>query len=187
VHALREDYVNHQASTRRVRTGNLPNDWGALIDVLHGWGVLDDETAVLYRQIEQQRHASVHFNRDLLPARREPALEALQVIQRIIEAVLAPHGGPPRWIANTPGNSYLGLQAEAEPIVQRIFIPRCALVSPGHRLQYHENGAPEWLAFDDLDRRCEPLSDEQFAQRLADEEQRRARCASKDEATSTSP
>jgi hypothetical protein len=34
--ALRTDFVNHRATTRRVRAGKALNDWGALIQVLSG-------------------------------------------------------------------------------------------------------------------------------------------------------
>lgn len=107
--ALRADYLNYHATIKRVRRDRLGTDWGALIGVLHGWAVFDDEVAGTYRQLEAHRHAAVHFDPDLDVAAREPPREALLALQRIVERVLEPHGGPPRYIADTPGASYLSV------------------------------------------------------------------------------
>lgn len=57
--ALRQDYVNHPATTKRVRSGRLGAEWGALIAVLHGWGVLDDALTKTYEDLEALRHSAV--------------------------------------------------------------------------------------------------------------------------------
>jgi hypothetical protein len=164
--ALREDYLNHGATTKRVRSGRLGTEWGTLIGVLRGWGVFDEEVAETYRELERLRHAAVHFDPELPVAGREPALEALLALQRVVERVFEPHGGPPRYIADTPGDSYISLEAESEPLVRRVFLPHCALVSPAHRLEHDE--ADSWIVFDDVDFAPLALTDEQFAQGLKD-------------------
>lgn len=164
--ALRQDYMNHSATTRRVRSGRLGNEWGSLIDVLHGWGVLDGEVTRTYCELEALRHASVHFDPTLNAATREPALEALLALQTIVENVFEPHGGPPRYIANTTGASYVALAAEHEPLIQRVFLPHCALVSPEHRLEPSQSSPHEWIVYDCADHPCKQLTDEEFAQRL---------------------
>ncbi len=166
VHALRRDYINHSASTKAVKSGNLKNEWGSLIDVLQGWGVLDDETADAYRDLEDRRHAAVHFDPRPEAVGRESALAALLDLQQIVERVLAPHGGPPRYIDGISGNSYLSLDAEDEPIVRRIFIPNCALVSPAHRMEPDESFPGGWRVYDDDDYDCAALSDDEFAARI---------------------
>jgi hypothetical protein len=80
--------------------------------------------------------------------------------------VFEPHGGPPRYIANIPGASYLSLAAEQEPLIRRIFLPNCVLVSPAHRLERDDSTPTEWRVYDDLGYTCDPLTDEQFAERL---------------------
>ena len=141
--ALREDFVNHSATTKRVRTGNLGNAWGTLISVLEGWGILDKQVADIYRELESRRHAAVHFDPGLTAAGRDSALAALVALQEIVEHVFEPHSGPPRYIANIDGASYIASAAEQEPLVQRIFLPNCALVSPAHRL---ERTSQPWAA-----------------------------------------
>ncbi len=163
---LRVDFPNHRATTKRVRSGNLPSEWGSLITVLSGWDVFDDEVADLYRDLENRRHAAVHFDPTLRAGGRESALAALLALQQIVGRVFEPHGGPPRYIADTPGTSYLSLQAEQEPLVRRIFIPNCALVSPDHRLESDISVPGEWRVYDNSEYPSEPLTDEQFAERL---------------------
>jgi hypothetical protein len=103
---LRDDYINHPATTRRVRRQDVFADWGSAIEVLHGWGVLTDALVDRYRDLESRRHASVHYDPHVNAGEREPALQALKLIQEIIEGLFAPHGGPPTYIANTPGESF---------------------------------------------------------------------------------
>ena len=166
VQSLRQDYINHPATTKRVRSGRLSSEWGTLIDVLHGWTVLDDEVAATYHNLEMLRHAAVHFDPALPAEGREPALEALLALQEIVASVFEPHGGPPRYIAETPGAAYLSLDAEAEPLIKRIFLPHSALVSPTHRLEWSDEDSDEWIVYDDCVHPCAPLTDGEFAERL---------------------
>lgn len=53
--ALRVDFLNHPSTTKRVRSGNLGNEWGSLITVLHAWGVFDEDVADLYHELERRR------------------------------------------------------------------------------------------------------------------------------------
>ncbi len=163
--ALREDFVNHPATTRRVRAGTLGNEWGALISVLEGWGILDEQVAGIYRELENRRHAAVHFD-PTARAGRDSALAALLALQKIVEHVFEPHGGPPRYIANIDGASYIAFEAERESLIQRIFIPNCALVSPAHRLEADDSVPGGWRIYDDPDYPRESLTDEQFAELL---------------------
>lgn len=163
--ALRPDYLDHRSTPKQIRSGRLRPSWKPLIATLHAWGVLDEDTAATYGRLEARRHQAVHFDARLNADSREPALEALLDLQRIIAVVLEPHGGPPRYIPGTSGASFLSLRAEQEPLVRRIFIPNSVLVSPQYRLEYDRESAQGWVAYDDAD--CDgELSDEEFAQRL---------------------
>lgn len=164
--ALRGDYITHPATTKAVKSGNLKNEWSTLIDVLHGWGVLDGGTADAYRDLERRRHAAVHFDPRPEAVGRESALAALLDLQQIVQRVFAPHGGPPRYIDGVSGNSFLSIKAEQDPIVRRIFIPNCALVSPAHRMEADESSPGVWRVYDYDGYDCAPLSDEEFAARI---------------------
>jgi hypothetical protein len=84
---LRADYVNHPSTTKKVRSGSTSTNWKSLIDVLHGWGVLDDEIAEIYLELKDLRHTAIHFDPALSAAGREPALAALLALQQIVERV----------------------------------------------------------------------------------------------------
>jgi hypothetical protein len=162
---LRSDYANHPATTKRVRRGRPISDWGSLIGVLHEWGVLDEEVRDTYMQLEQLRHTAIHYNPSLSAGGREPALAALRAIQQIVGRVFEPHGGPPRYIADTPGSSYIAREAEEDPLIRRIFLPHCVLVSPVHRFEW-QGAVDEWTIYDDPDYPSDQLTDEEFAKRL---------------------
>jgi hypothetical protein len=70
-----------------------------------------------------------------------------ELIQKIIEGVFAPHGGPPRYV-----------EAEQMPLVKRVFLPRSALLSPAHRMfpQQTAEGIV-WEIVDDADYDPTPL------------------------------
>jgi hypothetical protein len=166
VHALRGDYMNHVATTQRVRSGNLRSEWGTLITVLHGWGVFSDQTAEVFRRLEEDRHQAIHFNADLEASEPAPALMSLLALQEIVEQVFGYHGDPPRYIADTPGMSYIALEAEQEPLIRRVFIPNCVLVSPAHYAEHDPSSSTGWVVYDDLDYACDPLTDAEFAARV---------------------
>jgi hypothetical protein len=167
IRALTPDYINHRATTKRARTGKPLTDWDAAIAVLHGWGVLSDSLAQTFRQLKERRHQSVHFEPSLLVAEREPALEALAMLQELIGAIFSPIGGPPRFVADAPGAAFLALAAEQEPLIKRIFLPRSVLVSPAHRLYPKETSEGiEFLVVDDADYDPTPLTDADYAAAL---------------------
>ncbi len=165
--ALRDDYTNHASTTKRVRRGHPLTNWRSAVEVLQGWGVLSDALAATYNELGGQRHAAVHFDPAVGAGLREPALLTLHLVQDIVEGVFSPHGGPPRFIAEVHGGSFLSLAAELTPIVRRVFVPRSALVSPAHRLVAAESSeATEWTILDDADYDATPLTDEGFAAAL---------------------
>lgn len=167
LNVLRSDYLNHPATTRRIRNGDVITHWGTAVDVLRRWGVLPDELAAHFRDLEAQRHRSVHFDEALAVAEREPALQAVHLIQRIIAGLFTPHGGPPTFIRDTLGASFFSLEAEEVPLVKRVFLPHSALLSPAHRM--YPNMTPsgyEWIIVDNADYDPTPLTDEQFAAAL---------------------
>lgn len=167
LNVLRADYLNHPATTRRIRNGDVITHWGTAVEVLRGWGVLSDGLAANFRDLEAQRHRSVHYNEALAAAEREPALQAVQLVQKIIAGLFTPHGGPPTYIRDTPGASFFSLQAEDVPLVKRVFLPHSALLSPAHRM--YPNTTPsgyEWIIVDNSDYDPTPLTNEQFAAAL---------------------
>lgn len=166
---LRQDYVNHPATTKRTRSNDVFTDWGSALQVLRGWEVIDDSTHAVYRALELQRHASVHFDPSVEAVSREPALQAVRAVQEIVGTIFTGHAGPPMYIDGVSGASFFSLSAEEVPLVKRAFLPRSALVSPRHRMQpgYTPTGEVVWQVLDDLDYDRAPLDDEGFVAALS--------------------
>lgn len=166
--ALRDDYVNHSSTTKRVRSKDSFTDWGAAVAVLHGWGVLDVPTRDIYLELEALRHASVHFDPTIDATSKEPALRAIRHIQTIVASLFPAAGGPPFFISGTVGASFFARSAEAIPLIRRIFLPRSALVSPHHGM--HPEPSPTGgvivRVLDDVDYSPAPLTDSEFTSAL---------------------
>lgn len=165
---LRDDYQNHPSTTKQVRLKQSFDNWRAATDVLHGWGVLDDDTRTKYRQLAKRRHASVHYDPQATADMRTAALQAIVLVQDIVSYLFAALGGPPKFIVGVPGASYFTQEAEQLPLVKRVLLPRCALLSPTSRIEPRllpngPNGNHEWLIFDDVDYDSRPLTDREFA------------------------
>jgi hypothetical protein len=96
---------------------------------------------------------------------RAAALQAIVLVQDIVSYLFAALGGPPKFIAGVPGASYFTQEAEQLPLVKRVLLPRCALLSPTSRIEPRllPNGNHEWLIFDDVDYDSRPLTDREFA------------------------
>ena len=166
ISVLRDDYVNHPATTRRIRRGDRP-EWNSAIEVLRGWGLLPEAVDEAYAELKMRRDASVHCDPVVRAGEREPALEALHLAQEIVAGMFAPIGGPPRFIAGVAGGSFLSLEAEQDPIVKRVFLPRSALLSPAHRMLPSETPVSiEWTIIDDPDYAPATLTDDEFAAAL---------------------
>jgi hypothetical protein len=159
--ALREDYRDHPATTPQVWKSRPMRNWPEGVQVLQDWGVLSSEQATRYEDLRRQRNAAAHFDVDVGPEQRAPALAALKDIQQIIEGVFSPHSGS-HFIPETRGAFFLRLEAEAIPFVRRILIPHSVLVSPRHEMNIGLDGS--WATTDDS--RYEPasLTDEEFAE-----------------------
>lgn len=162
---LRDDYVNHSATTRRLRAGRSITNWPIAISVLEDWQVIEGKTASGIKDLAQLRHRAVHFDKTVDASGPQAALEAIRLIQQFIEDVFSPHGLPPRFIADIAGASFFSLEAEQIPLVKRVFLPNCALLSPAHRMIASDiqRGGVTWSIYDDADYDPTPLSDEQFA------------------------
>lgn len=162
---LRDDFAGHEL-TKRVSKDSIDN-WKLGIGVLRAWTVLDEATAVKFNRLGRLRNQAIHFNLRQLheTGARAEALEAILLLQEIVDYLFTAYGGPPRFIAGTPGEAYLSLAAEAEPLVQRFYLPNCALVSRQHR--YVDYAQPTMQIVDNIDfetdHGLDALTDEEFA------------------------
>jgi hypothetical protein len=146
---LRGDYAGHPA-TAPVRVKESFDNWPTAIGVLKDWGVLTEESARDYRRLGRLRNDAVHYRPALEATARDAALEAVLVLQRLVEALFKPIGGPPLYIDGIVGASFLARASEDLPLVRRYYLPNAVLVSPRYELR--PGPAPgQFSCFDDAD------------------------------------
>lgn len=165
---LRADYARHPA-TARVRGRESFDNWPSAIRVLQDWGVLGDGFARDYLRLGRLRNAAVHYRPGLETEVREQALEAIVVLQRVVEGLFTPLGGPPLFIEEVTGASFLARASEDLPLVRRYYLPNAVLISPAHELHPGPTRA-EFFCLDDADygspQGCRDMTDEEFAHAL---------------------
>jgi hypothetical protein len=87
------------------------------------------------------------------------ALDAGRLLLRIVGGQFGFDGGKPWMIPNTPGEIFIKKQAESLPFVKQVFLPRCALVGPLHRL---ERDGDRWRVNDNHDYEDREITDDEF-------------------------
>lgn len=163
---LRDDYQDHP-QTRRVAKKSSIDDWTASIEALRGWGVLAPTAVSKYKRLHRLRIAAVHYVTPTLDqTARAEALEAIRLLQEIVQEVFSPHTGE-HYIEGTAGVFFVRLEAKSLPFVRRFLVPASTLVSPHHELDF-QSRPPRVL--DDAnyatDQGIDSLTDEEFAQRV---------------------
>lgn len=165
---LRGDYAGHPA-TARVLSRNSFDNWPSAIRVLQDWGVLTDQMARDYLRLSRLRNAAVHYRPGLETAARDQALEAVLLLQGLVEALFTPMGGPPLFIDGVIGASFLARASEDLPLVRRYYLPNAVLVSPTYELRFGHDGT-SFVCLDDADygaaEGCRDLTDQEFADAL---------------------
>lgn len=163
---LRGDFAA-AASSQRVLKKRAFDDWKLMVDVLESWNVMPADVAQRYERLRRLRNDTVHYNLPALDASaRDEALEAVSLLQKIIERLFHPDQSA-HLIPGIDGVEFLRLDVEELPFVRRFFLPASVLVSPEH----------EWVSNDPLTVLDNPgygdeegirsLTDGEFAHRFA--------------------
>ena len=160
---LRNDYADHPA-TKQVADKQSFDNWNVCIRALREWGVFADGIAYDFTTLMKRRHGAVHYRTQLDSGdAREASLESVLLVGKLIEALFAPIGQRPYYFSGPIGRSYVCLNSEGEPFVERFILPACVLVSPNYRFVPSSGGLD---VYDDPDYGLgePPLTDEQFAE-----------------------
>lgn len=114
-----------------MRGKDSVDNWPTAIRVLREWGVFTHELAGDYLRLGRLRNEAVHYRPGLEAEARDAALDAVLLLQRLVEGLFAPLGGSPLFIDGITGASFLALASEDLPLVRRYYLPNAVLVSPG--------------------------------------------------------
>ncbi len=141
--ALGERILNHLMRTLRDDFRTTPEykhvynkdsfqDWNRAIDILESWGVLLPEVVKDFRDLCEVRNQVIHFDPETEGNERSLALEAIQLLSRIIaiQFGFGAYGTRPWLIPGVRGEFYVKKEAETDPFVRKIVLPSCKLVGP---------------------------------------------------------
>lgn len=159
IHEFRDDFKG-TPEYKHVYDKESYDDWSRAIDVLGSWHILLPEVVTDYRELRTKRNESIHFRPETSTRAREMALDAIQLLGRIIEGQFGSFGTKP-WYFQMPGETYVKKDAEGLPFVQKILIPAGLHVGPKYTLAYdQESGA--WSIEDVGDAGSDDGTDEDF-------------------------
>ena len=140
IHEFRDDFKG-TPQYKLVYDKESFDDWNRAIDVLEAWQLLLTDVVSDYRQLRTKRNDAIHFRPETSTRAREMALEAIQLLGRIIEGQFGSLGAKP-WYFQIPGETYIKKDAEGWPFVQKILVPTGLHVGPKYTLAYdQESGA----------------------------------------------
>lgn len=131
-----------------------------MIDALRAWDVLLPDVADDSSKLNAIRNNSVHFRHDLDKDVRTPALEAIRLLEKIINQQFSALDNMRWFIPGTPGAAYLRRDVEDLPFIRLVFIPNSFLVSSQYRMHFTSDGL---LVTDEVYNSARELNDEQFA------------------------
>lgn len=158
------DHFKSTPEYRRIVSKESFDDWTLAIDTLKNWGVLLEQVVDCYQKLRDVRNKkAIHFNPETDAYAREYAIEAISLLQEIINQQFGAFGMQPWYIPNVPGTSFVKLEAQEDPFVKEIILPNCASVGPWHRLNpmQTENGSL-WQVLDDYPYEDREITDEEF-------------------------
>lgn len=157
---LRDDYKATPEYKSVYRKDSFDN-WKLAIDTLSAWDVLLPKVVDAYRKLEIIRNKAIHFRPETETNDRELALEAIHLLQEIVQDQFGAFGTQPWFIQTIPGEAYIKKAYQAVPFIKKVYLPNCVLVGSKHNL---ENVNGSWVAHDDFVYEATDISDEQFAE-----------------------
>ncbi len=153
---LREYFKKHR-KYKWAKKDNSFTDWKPCIELLLKWNVLTEETGEGFRELEDIRHASIHF--DNLQDLESRTLKAVNLIFKITDDLF---GVNQRNFFRAPGAPFVRKDREKDPMIREFILPRCILVSYKH---YLETGTKtgSFIVRDDPSVPHKEVTDEEFA------------------------
>lgn len=157
------DHFKGTPKYKHVYRKNSFDRWPIVIDSLEAWQVLLPEAVVAFRELEQLRNRSIHFNPGTASQLRADALSAAGLLTRIIEQQFCAFGLQPWFIEGTLGAGFIKREWESNPFVAHYYCAKNVCVGPFHAVELHP--AHGWRFIDHPDYGefgIDNLTDEQF-------------------------
>jgi hypothetical protein len=114
---LRDDFKSSPHYKEVYRKASFAQ-WENVIGTLKDWGVLLPSVANDFLALATNRNQAIHFRQELDQDARTPALEAIRLLQKIVENQFSGVGQQPWFIPGTAGASFIKREAESEPFIR---------------------------------------------------------------------
>jgi hypothetical protein len=145
---------------KRVYRKDSFDDWDVPISVLKSWDVLLPEATAGFEALQTLRNRAIHFDPSTDRNDRTLALEAIQLLTKIITAQFGWLGTQRWFIPDMRGASYIKREAEENPFIHEIYVPNCAYVGPKHRSERIVNG--QMIISDEESYEDRQITDDEF-------------------------
>jgi hypothetical protein len=155
---LRDFYIGTPEYKSVYRKDSF-DDWSVPISVLKSWNILLPDAVVALHSLASARNRAIHFNPEVDLNEKELALEAIKLLQKIIEVQFSAWGPMP-WAFIVPGEIYIKKDWENHPFIKKVYLPSCVKVGPGHEVL---QVLPAWQVKDGCPLTCPEDTDDQFA------------------------
>ena len=160
------DFYKDTSEHRKIAKKASFNDWDLAIDTLNSWSVLLPNVVEKYRELRMIRHQkAVHFNPATDTDAREYALDAIHLLQDIIQEQFGGLGPQPWFIPNIRGTSFIKREFETTPFIRAVYLPNCRQVGPYHKVDIQFDGTNyRYIVTDDYQYDDKEISDDEFAE-----------------------
>jgi hypothetical protein len=158
IRVLRDDFA-HTPEYRKVARKESFDHWPTAIDTLSSWGVLMPDVIDGFRKLIGVRNRAIHFNPETETNDRVLALEAIRLLDAIINGQFVVMGTQPWFIPGSRGESYICREWEKDPFVKALYVPNSLYVGPAHQV---EQVVPEFVIRDRGDYVDREVTDAEF-------------------------
>lgn len=160
---LRENYRNTPEFKIIHRKASV-DYWPLAIDTLQSWAVLLPDSATLFRELKGKRDRAIHFNPETDSNDRALALDAILLVQKIINSQFSVMGTsllrpPPPWVFSSASEFYIRHEFINAPFVKLVYLPSCRLVGPKHIVE----SVNPWAINDNFEYEARVITDEEFS------------------------
>ncbi|MDD2865311.1 MAG: hypothetical protein PHC99_11420 [Methylococcales bacterium] len=155
---LLRDYHKDTPEYKKLYRKQSFDYWPHAIDALESWEELLSEAAHKFRELNEKRNRAIHFNPETDYNDKELALEAIHLIQDIVNIQFSSFGNQP-WYFCVPGEMYIKKEWEEKPLVKHIFIPNSLLVGYKHKI---ESLIPQIVVNDQFEYEDKEISDDEY-------------------------
>ena len=154
------NYHKNTPEYKKVYRKNSFDYWPLAIETLESWEELLPEAAAKSRDLNEKRNRAIHFNPETDHNDKELALEAIHLMQEIVDSQFSAFGTQP-WYFCVPGETYIKKEWEENPLIKQIFIPNALLVGPKHKV---ESIMPQIVVNDRFEYENKEITDEEYSQ-----------------------